>query len=47
MSKRNQSFADWFKSKGGTKKHAFLIGLAIMLVVFNMAQIFYKEHGLG
>ncbi|MGE4549652.1 MAG: ComEC/Rec2 family competence protein [Intestinibacillus sp.] len=37
----------WFKSKGGTKKHAALIGLAIALVLFDVGQLYYKEHGLG
>lgn len=47
MSKQKKTFNEWFRSKGGTKKHAFLIGLAIMLVAFNMGSLYYKEHGLG
>lgn len=37
----------WFEKKGGNKKHAALIGMAILLVIFNVGQLYYKEHGLG
>lgn len=42
-----EKISNWFKRQGGTKKHAALIGMAIALVLFNIGQLYYKEHGLG
>lgn len=42
-----KKFKRWFKRKGGNKKHAALIGMAIALVLFDVGQLYYKEHGLG
>lgn len=42
-----EKFKNWFREKGGTKKHAALIGMAILLVIFNIGNLYYREHGLG